>query len=325
MALDRLLSYELFGTESNLTLSSALLGNSGIHWLLRYPKFYATCVSWFSTTIMFTKVAKRVARRSMPVHAEEIPPSIELPQRQIVDCAPDLFRWCDLQTPFPAVSYGGYIKYYKTRSTNNHPDSPSYTPRLANLSQSSPASGYTPPVPTPLFQKLKPTLPKILCHETVEPIVTPRKARGFSLPFPGENSRPSSPFVLWKKAVHVLTPNTNSSVGSHSNEQIVSNLSLATTGHIRLPSLGIPRSPSEGSSDPPSSDSESTPSYQRSRRDSYSPTYPDTPATSYSECGVDHFSAVVVKAGGNAPIVRRRRQNSSSSYMTARSEFDQSS
>ncbi len=243
---------------------------------------------------MFTKVAKRVARRSMPVQAEEVPPSIELPsQRQIVDCAPDLFCWCDLQTPFPAVSYGGYIKYYKTRSTNNHADPPSYTPRLANLS---PASGYTPPVSTPLFQKLKPTLPKILRIETVEPVVTPRKARGFSLPLPGENSRrSSSPFVLWKEAVHVLTPDTDSSVGSHSSEQIVSELPLATTG-LRLPSLGIPRSPSKGSSDSSSSDFESTPSYQHSRRDSYS-TYPDTPATSYSECGVDHFSAIVVKAG----------------------------
>jgi hypothetical protein len=266
---------------------------------------------------MFTKVAKRVARRSMTVQAEEVPPRFEVPsQRQIVDCAPDLCRWCDLQTPFPAVSYGGYIKYYKTRSTNNHADPPSYTPRLANLSLS---SGYIPPVPTPLFQKLTPTLPKILRIETDGPVVvTPRQAKRFSLPFPGENSRSSSPFVLWKKAVHVLTPNTDS---SHSSEQIVSDLS----GHIRLSSLGIPRSSSKGSSNSPSSDSESTPSYQHSRRDSSSPTYPDTPVTSYSECGVDDFSAIVVKAGDDSPKVRRPRQISSSSYRTARSEFDQSS
>jgi len=267
---------------------------------------------------MFTKVAKRVARRSMPVQAEEVPPRFEVPSQQqpIVDCAPDLCRWCDLQTPFPAVSYGGYIKYYKTPSTNNHADSPSYTPRLAHLSLSSPVSGSTPPVPIPLFhQQLKPMLPKFLCTETDGPVVTPRQAKRFSLPFPVENSRSSSPFVLWKKAVHILTPNTDS---SHSNEQIVSDLS----GHIRLPSLGTPRSPSKGPSNSPSSDSESTPSYQHSRRDSYSPTCPDTPATSYS--GIDDFSAIV-KAGDDAPTVRRPRQISSSSYMTARSAFDQSS
>lgn len=103
-----------------------------------------------SDTTMISKVfgGKRRRRSVVAVPSRPPPqPEIQRPKRTL---PPDLTRWSDFEDPFPSVSVGGYIRYYRSRA--NSVKEPSHIP-TPSLCCTPPSSSYdVVVVPTaPLF------------------------------------------------------------------------------------------------------------------------------------------------------------------------------
>ena len=101
-----------------------------------------------SDTTMLSKVF-RGKRRGTVVAVPSSPPTQPEIQRPKRTLPPDLTRWSDFEDPFPSVSVGGYIRFYRARA--NSVEEPSHIP-TPSLCCTPPSSQSNTVVPTaPLF------------------------------------------------------------------------------------------------------------------------------------------------------------------------------
>ncbi|KAF9530619.1 hypothetical protein CPB83DRAFT_850639 [Crepidotus variabilis] len=178
-------------------------------------------------------VAQRVRRRSAAKRVDII--DLTSP-REAVDCAPDLHRWCDLETPFPSVTFGGYLKYYRSRvKGDGSSDEPTYAPPLSKISLSLPppsSSGWetASPTTTPLFPSKAPT--STASRTPVEPrTATSPRVRHLSIASNTSTSSPesSSPRSLRRKrATYLLAPSIERDFADHLGRLFSPALSITT-------------------------------------------------------------------------------------------------
>jgi len=265
---------------------------------------------------MFSRVAKRVRRQSVQVVEAPAPeyPLPSGPPREVVDCAPDLLRSCNLETPFPSVAYGGYRKYYRTRESTKPDvgDSPNYSPRLSSLSSSS--SNVT---ATPLFDSQSPSiLPSITSPPMIPEPRTPRRVRRYSLSQVASEKIPI--LSRWKRTTLILTPDI---IGSAST--------TTALDLIVRPPLDTSRSSSSSSSNR-STDSTliSTPdsvafSQITQRNTADTPCCLQTPTTIYNDGDADIFIVGSRKKRFNGIELTLPRPDSSLSFWTAKSDLSE--
>ncbi|KIK07157.1 hypothetical protein K443DRAFT_673715 [Laccaria amethystina LaAM-08-1] len=86
-------------------------------------------------------------RRGAVVAVPSSPPPQPENQRPKRTLPPDLTRWSDFEDPFPSVSMGGYIRYYRSRSNSVKEPSHIPTPSLCCTPPSSQSDAVVPTAP----------------------------------------------------------------------------------------------------------------------------------------------------------------------------------
>lgn len=285
---------------------------------------------------MLAKFVRRIRRRSIrpdlegtqDTRAIQIVVDELQPQREVVDTAPDLLRLCSLEVPFPTVSFGGYMKYYRDRTvTTGFTD----TDPLFSLSVTPSHPISLPPSPTK--SSLSPNTPECPTTDTreqeTEHLKTPRKAaarHSFSGSFSISEKSPKLFRSRWRRATCIIS----SSIAEHDLTPLFSRSPNSDVD--RCPSFEIAQSlSSKGSaqSDSPYSPDSITLQFRHTTTDSEFTLPPDTPISIYSNLNVEDAIVVVEPHDiiaecsdlGTRTWLQRCRPVSSSSYMTAQSVF----
>ena len=173
---------------------------------------------------MFSKFAQRIRRR--PSQLQRPPPEgvVVVPEasgcetrardRQIVEIAPDLeFGRCDLETPFPSVAFGGYIRYYRATGSMND-DLPSPTQSISRRSvRPSPPPPPPPPPTTSTSMTTTTTTALSLFANAMDrpPKSVDRQSRRYSFSGSISASAKSAQVLRWKRATCIVT----SSIAAH--------------------------------------------------------------------------------------------------------------
>lgn len=289
---------------------------------------------------MLAKFARRIRRRSLRPDLEitqdtrgiQIVDELVLhPQREVVDTAPDLLHSCSLETPFPTVSFGGYMKYYRDRTEMTEFADP--YPLFGLSATPSPLSrnDISPPTKISSLTPSSPESPTIdIRAQETESLKTRRKAarHSFSGPFSISEKNPKLFRSRWKRATCIIS----SSIAEHELSPLFSRSSNSDTD-LRRPSFELAQSlSSKGSGESDSSDSPDsvTLQFRHTSPDSEFTLPPDTPTSNCSN--VDQDTVVVVEPhdtttshssnlGTRTWLQPRCRPVSTSSYATALSVF----
>lgn len=175
---------------------------------------------------MFSKFALRIGRRSSQL--QHPPPQVERAEkvvrvmneapdseaqsrdRQVVEIAPDLGSGrCDLETPFPSVAFGGYIRYYQAMTSLPNDDlSPSWQPAApSDISRRS----VRPPPPPPPPPTTTTALSLFANAPDRPPLSVDRQSRRYSFSGSISASAKSAQVLRWKRATCIVT----SSIAEH--------------------------------------------------------------------------------------------------------------
>lgn len=261
---------------------------------------------------MLLKISKRSTRRT---EESDCMVSPREPHPLVVHRAPDLVRWCDFSTPFPAVASGGYTRYYLYAGLYpKDAEAPGYSPVLSQ-DPCSPSDHDGPSTSslfrTPSPEPRPPTRSLAIIHEAS------MESMDLCLPPPAlavpTNVTPRS--LRHKHRRLLRTPSIERDFAVHGRRFFSSSLSVNEFAESPdVPSLHHSTHSRSSSSDSSAARSDSSDSFSL-------PEFPLTPSTSIgSGC---HFAGMLGDALKSSECLddTSERPGSWASYNTAKSDF----
>jgi hypothetical protein len=246
-------------------------------------------------------------RRGAVVAVPSSPPLQPENQRPKRTLPPDLTRWSDFEDPFPSVSVGGYIRYYRSRSNSVKEPSHIPTPSLCCTPPSSQSDAVVPTAPlfpscssaassTKHMEKLVVVPQAEVSSETLSPAINRASPACASSPttLPRVNS-------LRRKRRRLLrTPSIERDFAVSARQLFASHISLSLSTSSSDPHYPASHSPSSVDSNSSGDESPLTPlsrsSSSSSSASAKSPTTPtsENPPVTVVVVGVDDPTSLLI-------------------------------